>query len=133
MSFPKIFTIFLVCISTLLQAKTTVSVNIPCAVSHIEYLPRLLQSYANQTSVPEEVVISISSVKSNKHKKQIESIKKKKYPFKLKIISSTSNKKAGANRNTCAENSSGNLIVNQDADDLPHKQRIQIIKSSITN
>lgn len=56
-----------------------------------------------------------------------------KWPFKLKIIFNEEALFAGGNRNCACENSTGNLLICQDADDIPHPKRIEIIKFLFEN
>jgi len=104
----------------------TISVIIPCIASHIKYLSELLDSIANQTLIPNEVVISISQI-TKQNNLDIEMLKQQDWPFKLIIKSTYERKFAGENRNIAIQHSTGDLIICQDADDLAHPQRIEII------
>jgi glycosyltransferase involved in cell wall biosynthesis len=103
-----------------------ISVITPCAGSHVKYLPQLLEDLSLQTQLPDEVVISVSDVDSDLQN-EIQKIKCQKWPFELRIYTSPFKQYAGQNRNIAILQSSGDLIICQDADDHPHPQRIEII------
>lgn len=103
-----------------IQLKT--SVIIPCHKNHMPYLPELLKTLSEQTCIPDEVVISFT-------KHQITSLPEfsKQLPFHIEIVLLDRQFPAHA-RNAACEKCSGDLIICQDADDIPHPQRIEIIK-----
>jgi len=103
-----------------------VSVIIPCKYSHIHLLSEALDALKFQTKIPDEVIVSISEI-ARCSPIEIEKLKKSDYPYKLKLICNRGVKYAGQNRNIAVQNSSGNIIITQDADDLPHPQRVEII------
>jgi len=104
----------------------TVSVIVPCYYKHFKNIPELLDNLSCQSQLPDEVVISLSE--ANKvEKSAINAVKKINYPFKLRILTTKKNKRAGENRNIAAHYSKGDILITQDADDLPHPQRIEII------
>ncbi len=103
------------------------SVIIPCHPAHFHLLENLLECYQNQTSVPDEVVISLSQayrIPETLQQKLIE----KMWRFTLKLLQNNRKVSAGGNRTLAAKHSSGDLLICQDADDLPHPQRVEIIK-----
>ncbi|MEX0597448.1 MAG: glycosyltransferase [Candidatus Paceibacterota bacterium] len=106
----------------------SISVILPCTQSHLQFLPQLLFSLKNQTLLPTEVVISISSLEEQDHS-LLDKLQTERYSFILKIVRSYKRQYAGENRNIAIENSSGELIICQDADDIPHPQRIEAIHS----
>ena len=75
-----------------------VSVVIPCHTRHVLYLPDVLKSLDEQTVKPDEIIVMAS------------------------------NESAGVNRQRGAVASKGDIIVYQDADDLAHRQRIELIR-----
>lgn len=104
-----------------------VSIIIPCYWKHFVYLENLLDLFAKQTVLPEEIVISLSE--TNKiNKNNLDLLEAKAYPFLVKIIKHTEKLFAGANRNSACQNASGDILILNDADDLPHIQRIEIIR-----
>lgn len=109
-----------------LSALTT-SVIVPCSYKHVQYLPELLQNIAGQTEQPEEVVISISEV-DQADPFLIASIESTIYPFILKVLKNQNKLFAGQNRNAACRQALGEIFITQDADDLMHPQRIEIIK-----
>lgn len=102
------------------------SIIIPCHIKHLQHLPNLLQTYTHQTRLPDEIVISISET-TNESFFIIKKIKEYILPFKLIIISSSETLYAGQNRNIACSNATGDIFICQDADDIPHPQRTEII------
>ena len=103
------------------------SVIIPCCKKHFKYLPDLLLKYAEQTSLPDEIVVSLSAV-GNLKKEEINALENSEFPFDLIIIRHEGNLVAGENRNSTCKQVNGDIILCQDADDLPHPQRVEIVK-----
>ncbi len=102
------------------------SILIPCYYKHFQFIPDLLKCYAEQTVTPNEVVISLQQYKlvpAESISKVLDQI----WPFSLKIVFDEGGT-IGANRNNAAFNSSGDLLITQDADDIPHPQRVELIK-----
>lgn len=109
------------------------SVIIPCEARHAHYLPNLLNSLSNnQTTTPDEVVISISRVDS-KIRSLVAKLRSQKWPYALKILTFSEMKNASQNRNLASINSQGDILIYQDADDLPHPRRIEVVKFFFQN
>lgn len=108
------------------------SVIIPCGPGHLKYIPNLLQYLSDQTKLPYEVIISISEVR-DKHKNIIQQINSKEYPFILKMYLSPKRQYTGLNRDIAIKASTGNFIICQDADDIPHPRRIECIEEIYQN
>lgn len=104
-----------------------VSVIIPCYSKHFRHLAPLLRAYRMQSVTPDEIVISLSSI-GEINPAEIGLLERQSYPFTLKILKHTDTYDAATNRNLASEASTGDLLICQDADDLPHRQRVQIIK-----
>ena len=103
-----------------------ISVVIPCYYKHFDELNELLDAYASQTQRPDEVVISLSE--ANKvDTKEIEKLRNSSWPFLVQLIQSSNRYFAGENRNIGVGNAKYELVILQDADDLPHPQRVEII------
>ncbi len=105
-----------------------VSVLIPCIYSHVEFLPSLLENLSTQTVIPDEVIISASSLTPSDIR-AMNKLKQNNYPFDLIILKTEERNSAGTNRNLAFQKSSGHLIIFQDADDIPHPQRIEVSKA----
>lgn len=111
----------------------TTSVIIPCDVLHLRHLFALLEHFQDQSTVhPDEVVISLSNI-GDGYREEVERLEQHTWPFLLRIITHKEKKSAGANRNTAAYHAHGDVIICQDADDLPHPQRVEIIKHMFQN
>ena len=98
------------------------SVIIPCHSKHVQHLPTMLQWLAEQTVVPDEVVICFT-------RSQVATAPAiaPDYPFAVRCVFTDRSYPANA-RNTACEESSGDLLICQDADDVPHPRRVEIIK-----
>jgi len=128
-----IFLLLTIISTTYLSSEVTTSVIVPCTFSHIKHLPELIESLNAQTVYPDEVVISISQfdelVECNESK-IVSQLKNNPYPYILKILTSKNRYFPGTNRNIAIENSCGDIIICQDADDIAHPQRIELIKKT---
>jgi glycosyltransferase involved in cell wall biosynthesis len=110
-----------------------VSLIIPCdAIRHSHHLPPLLDRYANQTVLPDEVVISIGPV-SHVSKDIRNILNSNKWPFPVKVLYSQTRLNASANRNVATRAAIGDIFSYQDSDDIPHPQRIEILKYLFEN
>lgn len=103
-----------------------ITVIIPCWQGHAPHLEPLLYELAGQSLVPDEVVVSFSE-SGAVDPVLIETLKNRRWPFDLVILTETDQLYAGPNRNRAFAFATGELIICQDADDLPHPQRIEII------
>ncbi len=126
----KIFTCFaflLFLSSTAFSKQMSTSVIIPCIYKHFYHVEDLLNYYEKQTTLPDEIVISLSEA-DKLPPDDIEGVKNNPWSFNLKIITSNKKQSAGSNRNIAVRHSSGDILILQDADDIPHPQRVEIIK-----
>ncbi|MCH9630086.1 MAG: hypothetical protein S4CHLAM37_00790 [Chlamydiia bacterium] len=99
---------------------------IPCYYKHFCELENLLHEHANQTKLPDEVIIALSE----SHKvdpEKIEELKAMKWPFDFHMIENEKRLFAGENRNLGVEIAKYELVILIDADDIPHPQRIEMI------
>jgi glycosyltransferase involved in cell wall biosynthesis len=110
-----------------LNGDLTTSLIVPCCAKHATHLFGLLKIDENQTVLPDEVVISLSE------SKQVEShilnaLHNGTWTFPVTLILSEKKLYAGENRNKACEHATGDIFICQDADDIPHPQRVEIIK-----
>jgi glycosyltransferase involved in cell wall biosynthesis len=103
----------------------TSSVIIPCHAPHFQYLEELLQSYERQTRPPDEVVIALSGC-SQLDPEAIHKLQEQAFAFPVRYICNEGPVSRGANRNLAAGQASGDVLVCQDADDVPHPKRIEL-------
>lgn len=103
-----------------------ISVVIPCHFLHFNYLYNLCKIYERQTYLPHEIVIVLSEFNRMKYIK-IKELKNIKFKFNVKIIEVLEKSPAGNNRYIGSKKAEGDIIVFQDADDIPHFQRLEII------
>lgn len=107
--------------------KLTTSLIVPCCPKHAPRLFELLKIYENQTLLSDEVVISLSE--SNLVQAEVlDALQNELWSFPILLILSQEKLYAGQNRNRACEHAQGDIFICQDADDIPHPQRIEIIK-----
>lgn len=107
------------------KANLRTSVIVPCVNAHANLLPELLAYVIAQSVRPDEVVISISgAVTAPPHVRAYA----EGCPFPVRILASALRANAARNRNRASDASTGDVLIYQDADDLPHPQRVEIIK-----
>ena len=123
----KLLLLFLLLSVSVFAEALTTSVVIPCYYGHVKCLPEVLDCCVHQTVLPDEVIIALSEVE-HVPPEQLSDIEQGNWPFHLKIIKNSGRLSPGENRNIGAEHAVGDIIVFQDADDLPHLQRVEIAK-----
>lgn len=102
------------------------SIIIPCHVKHVNHLYDLLQIYTQQTVLPDEIVISISQA-ATMDPGVTATIRNTQWPFEVKVLVSNNVQYPGINRNVACNNAVGDIFILNDADDIPHPQRNEII------
>jgi glycosyltransferase involved in cell wall biosynthesis len=100
-----------------------IGVAIPCYKYHIPQLKRCLDSIANQTILPDDVVVSCSSTEEGE-------IPVFNYPFSLRILTTPERKNAAENRNRAGVELTTDIVSFFDADDVMHPQRIEMIRKA---
>ena len=114
---------------TLISLKSNdITVVIPCHYKHFKHISELLIHYNKQTLLPKEIIIMLCEVNRFHNKNMIDDVQNKKYNFDLKIIKIKNKSAAGNNRYLGTKEAKGNIVIFQDADDIPHKQRLEIMK-----
>ena len=103
------------------------SVVIPATNGNFGYLNCILRHYEDGVEKPDEVVISISN--SHKVKSQlIDDLENKfKRSFDVKILRHEKQMIQGPKRDAVSQAATGDVIISNDADDIPHPQRVKII------
>ncbi|MBI3508306.1 MAG: glycosyltransferase [Chlamydiia bacterium] len=117
----------LILLFSALSLSAQVSILIPCHPAHFPLLEELLTAYTEQTALPDEVVISLSQYEQI-DPSQIAALESKAWPFQLLLLKHPQKCAAGTNRKLAARASTGKILICQDADDLPHPQRVEIVK-----
>lgn len=102
------------------------SLIIPCYYKHAPRLYSLLRMYENQTKLPDEVIISLSEV-DLVPEAVVAQLQEELWAFPVTLVTSKEKKFAGENRNSACMHAVGDIFICQDADDIPHQQRIEII------
>ena len=104
-----------------------ISIGVPCILKHVKHLPTLIQSINNQTLLPYEIIISLSStdkITGEYIRNKINEISK----VHVKVIDTIDEKYAGDNRNICVENCNTELISFIDADDELCPTRTEVLE-----
>ena len=94
----------------------SVSVVVPCAHAHVQHLVGLVGVLQAQTRKPDQIVFAISGCLASALPR-----------LEAEIIHSPERQTAGSNRNRGSAAARGDVVIYQDADDLPHPQRVEII------
>jgi len=110
------------------------SLVIPSTNNHFHYLDCILNHYKNGTVKPDEVIISIS----NSHTLDVSSVDNLKNKYyntfeSLELLLHNRTIPEGPNRGEGSSKARNNLIIYQDSDDVPHPQRVEIIKHFFEN
>ena len=103
-----------------MSTRSTVSVLVPCAATHLKFAVELIERLTRQTVLPEEVIVAVSGTSDAPLIGDT--------PFAVRFVCTAKPALPGENRNRAAQASTGEVLVYNDADDLPHCQRVEIIK-----
>ena len=114
------------------KKECSTSLIIPCHMAHFGYLEDLLKAYESQTVFPDEVVISLSDTRYLALSDKSQLLEPSR-PFRVRLIENPQSCSAAGNRNIASELAVGDILIYQDADDLPHPRRIEIIKYYFEN
>ena len=111
-------------------AHFSTSVVVPCHSKHFSYLTPLLSYYRDQTVLPDEVVICLAAEDWERIPQvEKESFLALQWPFTLQVVTQDTHIPGpGPNRNEGCRRSHGNLLILQDADDIPHPRRVEYIR-----
>ncbi len=104
-----------------------VSLIIPCHPVHAPYLYALLKELEKQSMLPDEVIISLSEYEKVPIE-IMEELEQARWNFPVTLILSKEALYAGQNRNVASLRATGEVFAYQDADDIPYRSRIEIIK-----
>jgi hypothetical protein len=108
-----------------------ISLFIPTIPEHIKYLDNILDIYLNKSSIkPDEIIVSVSNYKVIPTDVLSPMFEKNQ---NVKFILHDNIMLAGPNRQVSKDFCNGDIIIYQDSDDLPHIQRIEIIKHFFEN
>lgn len=103
------------------------SVVIPATNGNFGYLNCILRHYEDGTVKPDQLVVSIS----NAHlleKSEIDALESRfSDVFDLKVIRHEKTMIQGPNRDAATSAATGDIILSNDADDIPHPQRVEVI------
>lgn len=102
----------------------TISVVVSCYKKHLVKLMRLLDSIAQQTVKPLEVIVSSSSCEPSDVPVLAE------YPFPVTLILHRVRKNAAENRNIAIQLARGDIVSFFDADDIMLPRRLEAIRTA---
>lgn len=106
-----------------------ISVVIPCDSKHLHNMHYVYDTMLKSTRIPDEVVVRFSSMGSIPIKASSAVIQEGQRSFKeFKYACLDTPEYSGPNRQVGSDMSTGDLIIYQDADDLPHYRRFEIIE-----
>jgi hypothetical protein len=111
-----------------------ISLVIPSTPNHFRYIDCILKNYENGTEKPDEVIISVSE--GNRINSQLIEELKSKYSNsfgRLEFVLNNRQVMEGPNRGIGSEHTTCEYITYHDSDDIPHPQRIEIIKHFFKN
>lgn len=104
-----------------------ISIAVPCYNGHFVFLERLLEAYEQQTRVPDEVVVSLSGCELIEEG-AVDALEERGWPFALKVVQHFGKRTEAENRTAACLEASGSVVITNDADDLPHRQRVEVIE-----
>ena len=107
------------------------SVVIPCVSDQLPLLEKLLQLYAQQSVVPNEVVVALSECQKISSF-LIDALEHKPWPFALKMLRISQKCSTAKSRNDACAQATGDLFICQDLDTVPHPQRVEVIRHLFT-
>ena len=110
--------------NTFFPKKNKISIYIPAIPEHMPNIPNLLKQYQKSTLLPDEVIIhccNTDTPSAINFNYSLENVPSKIYYSKDKYY-------CGANRKLSSQYCTGDIIVMQDADDLPHVRRLEVIE-----
>lgn len=105
------------------------SVVIPATNGNFGYLNCILRHYEDGTELPDEVIISLS----NAHlvdQNEIDDLERKFIrSFSIKVLRHNKTMIQGPNRDAASRAATNDIIISNDADDIPHPRRVEIIRN----
>ena len=105
------------------------SLVIPCTHRDVTLVPRLLRLYAEGTVKPDQVVVSVSNAHMADTAVLEEVARVSVAAFdEILVLKHQRRMMHGPNRQAGSERALHDIICYQDADDIPHPQRIELVK-----
>lgn len=108
-----------------------IALVVPTYKAHFIYLERLCRNAAEQTRLPDLVVIRASSCDTDEARAQLSALSEKAWPFPLKILETSNQQYQAQNRNegVAAVPPDFDAVSFFDSDDLMHPRRLELIES----
>lgn len=104
-----------------------ISVFIPCTPAHCKYLPGVIAAYLCGTQKPDEIVVVLSGVKDIRYLDLRDVEDRIRCSYSCKFIKVQEPMRPGPVRQMAKGLCTGDVIVYQDADDMPHSQRVEVV------
>ena len=98
------------------RPRRSVTVVVPCSHKHVQHLSGLVAAYQAQTRKPDQIVVAVSGCAASSVPR-----------LAAEVVHSPDRQTAGRNRNRASDLARGDILLYQDADDLPHPQRVEIV------
>ncbi len=98
-----------------------ITVVIPCIPKHFSNLDNILDAFKVGTKQPDEIIVALSESGSI-DKSQLDSLLSK----GIKLVTIAELGSSARNRQNGSNIATGDIIIYQDADDLPHPRRVEI-------
>jgi glycosyltransferase involved in cell wall biosynthesis len=111
-----------------------ISIIIPCIPEHFFTMMRAADAYLKQTRIPDEIVIVLSNSSNLEQRNKIlfkkftDEIFLKTRKNNIRIYYVNNLLSPGAARTLCSQYCQGDLLILNDADDMPHRRRTEIIE-----
>merc|ERR1719171_76366 len=113
-----------------------ITVCLPCDGSDMKdanLIPRILQSIAEQSCLPEKVILAISGITPENTDELLQEIPDYKDLFQFEINATVESKHAGLNRNRCAFAANTEVVSFFDVDDIMHPRRLELLSIAFGN
>jgi hypothetical protein len=113
-----------------------ITVCLPCDGTNMKdanLIPRILQSIAGQSCLPEKVILAISGVAGENYDEFVQEIPDYRDLFTFEINATAESHHAGVNRNRCALAATSEVISFFDVDDFMHPRRLELLSIAFGN
>jgi hypothetical protein len=113
-----------------------ITVCLPCDgadVADTSLIPRVLQSIAEQSCLPERVILAMSGIPAEQSAELFGALPDYKDLFSLELNATEERQHAGLNRNRCARATDSEVVSFFDVDDFMHPRRLELLSIAFGN
>jgi hypothetical protein len=113
-----------------------ITVCLPCDGTEVKdsiLIPRILQSIAGQSCLPEKVILAISGISPDDSAELREELPDYKDLFAFEINDTAESHHAGVNRNRCVAAADTEVVSFFDVDDIMHPRRLELLSIAFGN